>query len=110
MQITLFKGLLPVNLPDDWFSVSPELIRFGRLDGDKQAVDFRAVGGCALSFWVVQTPGTNHVRQCYEELPDHIADEVEWGFTPGHRFALCSRQEVAMYGQSSEVLDLCRLA
>lgn len=111
MQVTLFKGLLPLNLPDVWFEAHPERIRFGRLDGDKQCIDFRPVGGCALSFWVVHTPGGGRVRQCHQELPDHIADgEVEWGTTPAHLFAVCSRQEVALFGQSSQVLDLMHLA
>lgn len=57
MQITMFKGLLPVNLPDEWFSDASS-IRFANIDG-KQAIDFRAVGGPVLAFWVSSTPDTS---------------------------------------------------
>lgn len=62
MQVTLFKGLMPVNLPDAWFK-HPERIRLGRLDGDKQTIDFRANGGIALAFWVASSPDSGEVHR-----------------------------------------------
>lgn len=106
MQVTLFKGLLPVDFPDSWVS-DPERVRFGRLHDRKQVIDFRANGGPALAFWVDSDPGSSLVHQRYEKLPDHIVGaEVDW---TADAFAVSSRREVVMFGQSGAVLDLAYL-
>lgn len=106
MQITLFKGLLPVNLPDAWFS-HPERIKLGRLQGRKQAIDFRANGGAALAFWIDSDRDTGTVHQRFEELPDHIVPDADWSAGP---WAVESRRVVALFGQSGTPLDLTSLA
>lgn len=106
MQVTLFKGLLPVDFPDSWVS-DPSAVKFGRLHDRKQAIDFRANGGPALAFWVDSEPESSLVHQRYEELPDHIVSaEVDW---TADAFAVSSRDVVRMFGQSGAVLDLTHM-
>jgi len=105
----MFKGLLPVNLPDNWFKGDTSAIRFANLDG-KQAIDFRPVGGPVLAFWVSSTPESSQVFQHYEKVPEAAAAAADWGTSNQHAFAVCGRQVVKMFGQSSEELDLTHLA
>ena len=100
MQVTMFKGLLPVNLPDSWFT-TPDTIKFAKLGG-AQAIDFRESGGKALKFWVTHQGST--VSQHWEEVSN--PDSVEWTDRP---FAIEPRSVVAMFGQSGTVLDLTHL-
>ena len=94
MQITMFKGLCPVNVPDSWVS-DPEKIKFAKL-GQSQAIDFRANGGKAFKFWVYDS------EPRYQELTISL-ETIAWGDIP---FAVESRKNVAMFGQSSKVIDL----
>lgn len=103
MQVTMFKGLLPVNFPDAWFA-NPSAIRLGRL-GQKQIIDFRPIGGKAFAFWVDSDRDIGEVRQCYEELEDQ--SEVDWEAGP---WAIQHRRTVEMFGQSGTSLDLTHLA
>lgn len=100
MQVTMFKGLLPVNLPDEWFQ-SPQNIRFANIGG-AQGIDFRPSGGRALKFWVEHDGSA--VSQHYQELDD--PDQISWGDRP---FAIEPRGVVQAFGQSAQVLDLKHL-
>ncbi len=106
MQVTMFKGLFPVNLPDAWFA-NPKQIRLGRMDGQKQTIDFRANGGRVIAFWIDSEPGLGATRQRWQELPEHIIEDADWGAGP---WAMESRKAIAMYGQSGTPLDLTHLA
>ena len=97
----MFKGLLPVNLPDNWFGANDKAIKFANINGS-QAIDFRAVGGKALRFWTEHNGA--QVSQCWEEIKD--PESIEWGDRP---FAIDSRKVVGTFGQSSKVLDLIHL-
>jgi hypothetical protein len=99
MQITMFKGLLPVNLPDNWFGVDDDAIRFAQI-GIAQAIDFRAVGGKAIKFWI---SGDGVISQHWEEITYPDNENIKWTKKP---FAISSRMEIKMYGQSQTVLDL----
>jgi len=98
MQITMFKGLLPVNLPDAWFpSDAQAKIKFAR-SGNAQCIDFRAVGGKCLKFWM------EGKEQNWAEIENPAL--LQWGDRP---YAIESRQTVAMFGQSGKELDLTHL-
>lgn len=98
MQVTMFKGLLPVNLPDSWFE-KPKAIRFAR-DGKRQLIDFSQCGGKALAFWVSSPEESSRVDQHWAEV-DPAA--IAWD---GDASTIDSRRTVSMFGQSSDVLDL----
>ena len=102
MQVTMFKGLLPVNLPDEWFS-DPDQVRFANVGG-AQAMDFRPNGGQCLKFWVEYGHGSQ-VSQHWEEVSN--PDSIQWGDRP---FAIEGRNTVALFGQSSSVLNLKHLS
>jgi hypothetical protein len=104
MQVTLFKGLLPVNFPDDWFSPDPQKITFSQTSVDgypAQGIDFTANGGKAYLLWI--EPNGTDVRQCYKELDGFEIEKLEWGDTPHY---IEPRSVVKLFGQSSKVLKL----
>lgn len=101
MQVTMFKGLLPVNLPDRWFEQGTEKIKFANIGG-AQAIDFRSCGGKALKFWV--SHHGSQVQQHWEEVSS--PDDVNWGNKP---HAIEPRGVVEMFGQSGSSLDLTKL-
>lgn len=110
MQLTMFKGLLPVNLPDSWFAdpARVEAIRYANMGG-RQAVDFRPVGGPILAFWVSSGPDTGEVTQHHKELTPEAVTGLDWGTTSAHAFSVCSRDVVRMFGQSGTEIDLTHL-
>lgn len=111
MQITLFKGLLPVNLPDNWFTHQAKVqeIKYACLDG-RQGIDFRPVGGPVLVFWVSSGPDTGEVQQHHKRLQPEAVASLDWGTSRRHAFSVCSRDTVRLFGQSGKVLDLTHLA
>jgi len=104
MQVTLFKGLLPVNFPDSWFSPDPKQILFSQTTVagyPAQGIDFTCNGGKAYLLWI--EPDGVEVRQCYKELSNSEIEALQWGDTPHY---IESRKTVKLFGQSSKVLKL----
>lgn len=104
MQVTMFKGLFPVNLPDDWFS-DIDKIKFANnsfKEKSSQTIDFRPNEGKCLTFWIESNNGI--VTQHWKEETENN----ELAFTD-KAIHICSRQEVKFFGQSANVLDLKHL-
>jgi hypothetical protein len=102
MQVTLFKGLLPVNFPDEWFC-DPKKILFAKTsvqNWEAQAIKFP--NGKAYLLWVEFEPDQT-VRQCHKELLKEEVEKLDWESTPHF---VEPRRVVEIFGQSSKVLRL----
>lgn len=97
MQVTLFKGMMPVNLPDTWFS-NPQSVRFSSTSYE-QVIDFRPSGGKCLKFWL-----TDDNQPAWEEVEND--SNIKWTDAPRH---IEGRKTVKIFGQSGTVLDLTHL-
>ena len=101
MQITMFKGLLPVNFPNDWFfDGKGELIKWAKGPKGEQLIWF-APEGHAFAFWL-----ENGNEQKWSQLTEEEKEKANWKDEP---HAVEPRSVVKMFGQSSKVLDLKRI-
>lgn len=109
MKLSMFKGLCPVRIPDNWCS-DFDTIRFAH-DGGTQYIDFTSNGGKAYGFSVsVDKPYAGIVPASQSEVQPHYwevnPDEIqEWG-DANNAIHVEQYKHALMFGMSDRLIEL----